>query len=116
MVLEFSWPENDHEFTGISFVFCNKSSNQWFNNSNKNFHIGFFGQEAKQENPSEIGLEGQIGKVVSDIIMCEVEYGSWTLMHRYQKAKEFLCNGMVDTANKNEVAYIYIWLRFSALR
>ena len=48
--------------------------------------------------------------------MCEMEYGAWTLMHRYQKARELLTNGMVDTTDKHQVAFIFIWLRFSALR
>jgi hypothetical protein len=42
LLLEFSWPEDACEFTGMSFVFCNKGTNQWFNNSDKNFSIPFF--------------------------------------------------------------------------
>jgi len=53
---------------------------------------------------------------VAEIVMCEMEYGAWTLMHRYQKARELLTNGMVDTTDKHQVAFIFIWLRFSALR
>lgn len=34
-------------------------------------------------------------------------------MHRYFKCRDTLKGGKVDIMNKDHVAYIYIWLRYS---
>jgi len=40
----------------------------------------------------------------------------WTLHHRYHKCKDILNSGMVDIQSTDNVAYVYIWLRYSFIR
>mgnify|MGYP006998240833 CR=1 FL=1 len=56
---------------------------------------------------------GKIGEVVQEILFCEVEKSSWTLMHRYYKVVELLKSGKMDSLNRDHMVYIYIWLRYS---
>ena len=62
---------------------------------------------------------------VLDVINCEANYGSWTLMHRYNKCSDIVKNwGISDNDKDKENKYqysenwiwIYIWLRYSFLR
>ena len=62
---------------------------------------------------------------VLDVIDCEANYGSWTLMHRYNKCSDIVKNwGISDNDKDKENKYqysenwiwIYIWLRYSFLR
>ena len=60
---------------------------------------------------------------VLDVINCETNYGSWTLMHRYNKCNDIIRNWNVndkDNENNNQSSenwiWIYIWLRYSFLR
>jgi alpha-glucan,water dikinase len=57
----------------------------------------------------------KIGEVVKEIIESETVYGSWTLMHRYGKCREML-QGRIDQQNRDHVAYLFIWLRYSFTR
>jgi len=59
---------------------------------------------------------GKIGYVVGEILNCEVKASSWTLMHRYHRCKDLLRGGNMDVANRDHVAYLYIWLRYSFSR
>jgi len=51
---------------------------------------------------------------VKDIIDCEVKYGSWTLMHRYNKCCDIL--NFIDINDSHPIIYIFIWLRYSYTR
>lgn len=53
-------------------------------------------------------------QLVEAVVEREVEYGSWTLMHRYRYAEE-LVHGMVRD-DQDAWAAIYVWLRYSQLR
>jgi len=53
-------------------------------------------------------------QLVESVVEREVEYGSWTLMHRYSYAEE-LVKGMVRE-DSDAWAAIYVWLRYSQLR
>lgn len=53
--------------------------------------------------------EGPTGDVLNDIFHCEVEKGSWTLMHRYQKLSEIMKAGHMDIQNRDNMVYLYIW-------
>ena len=46
----------------------------------------------------------------------EVNYGSWTLMHRYFRCRDLLKSGKVDLASRDHVVFFYIWLRYSFTR
>ena len=50
---------------------------------------------------------------MQEILFCEVEKSSWTLMHRYYKVVELLKSGKMDILNRDHMVYIYIWLRYS---
>jgi len=47
-------------------------------------------------------------------VECETTYNSWTLMHRYNKCFDML--NQVDVYDVNNLAWIYIWIKYSNLR
>ena len=60
---------------------------------------------------------------VLDVIDCEANYGSWTLMHRYNKCSDIVKNWDTNDNDKDNNIFksekwiwIYIWLRYSFLR
>ena len=57
--------------------------------------------------------KGKIGIAVNDILNCEVNWEMWTVARRYHKCRDILVSGNVDISNKDHVAYIFIWLRYS---
>ena len=57
--------------------------------------------------------KGKIGIAVNDILNVECNYDMWTLMHRYHKCKDIFASGNVDMTNRDNIAYIFIWLRYS---
>ena len=62
-----------------------------------------------------------IDPLVRRIIDAEVNYGSWTLMHRYNMCSDFLesaCQGssLGAESQADALSTLYIWLRFSAQR
>jgi hypothetical protein len=71
--------------------------------------------QPEEENTGEFAgvPKGQIGEVVNNILVCEVKYDMWTLMHRYFKVKELLSSGKIDIASRDHVVFFYIWLRYS---
>ena len=79
----------------------------WYNNGGKNYQIPLriFGAHIFSSKSDE---------VVRQIIECEADYPSWTLMHRYNKCSEILHS--LDPLDIVSSSYIFIWLRFSALR
>ncbi|MBK8481529.1 MAG: hypothetical protein IPL40_10185 [Proteobacteria bacterium] len=52
-------------------------------------------------------------RLVEEIVAHELGRSSWTLMHRYQ-----LCHALIEGcgADADALAYLFVWLRFSALR
>lgn len=58
--------------------------------------------------------EAEIPHFVREVIDCEVNYGSWTLMHRYNKCFDIL--NSVDVHDSHPIIYLYIWLRYSYTR
>lgn len=51
---------------------------------------------------------------VEGIIDCEVNYGSWTLMHRYNKCYDIL--NSIDIGDVDKLLWLFIWLRYSYIR
>jgi alpha-glucan,water dikinase len=51
---------------------------------------------------------------VQEIIDAEVNSGSWTLMHRYNKCYDIL--NSIDVNDEKALMWIYIWLRYSFIR
>lgn len=94
----------------INWVFYLPSKNIWFNNSNKNFSLKF--KTIKKKSHLH-GGDLNVPEFVEDIIKCEVEYGSWTLMHRYNKCFDILNQLELDNEN---LIWVYIWLRYNYIR
>ncbi len=103
--------ENDKQsqIKSLNFVFYNDSYKKWYNNNSKDFQIRFI--SIINSNDSN---ESDVPEFVNDIIKCEVEYGSWTLMHRYNKCYDIL--NSIDINNQDCLLWLYIWLRYSYCR
>ena len=55
----------------------------------------------------------EIVSVVDEILQFEVYANKMTLMHRYHKAREILQSDRLDFTNREHVAFLYTWLRYS---
>lgn len=97
-------------YKGLNFVINNPKTNKWYNNGGKDFSIPF-----KQIGKQTVHKTGEIPDFINDIITCEVEYGSWTLMHRYNKCFDII-NGLDISKDHDSLIWIYIWLRYSYTR
>lgn len=104
--------------TSISFVINEKKKNQWTSLDGRDKVIVFCPNDEPQHGNGEFpgAPKGKIGYAVNDILNCEVNYDMWTLKHRYHKCKDIFCSGNVDISNRDNVAYIYIWLRYSFMK
>lgn len=81
---------------------------RWLKNRGRDFMVALVEPTEADELPDAAQLE-----LVKTIAEHENERGSWTLMHRFQ-----LCYELLEQAGHDlsAFAYIYVWLRFSALR
>lgn len=117
VTIVLKWVEEvDQPINSISYVLTEKNKNCWHSIGGGDQTIVFCPQkeEVSTFNGSGSGVPGgKIGEVVSEILYCEVEKSSWTLMHRYQKCTELLKCGKIDILNRDHVVYLYIWLRYS---
>jgi alpha-glucan, water dikinase len=100
----------ENNIQGINWVFNVPSKNKWFNNNNKDYSLKF---KTIKKKTHLHGGDQNIPEFVEDIIKCEMEYGSWTLMHRYNKCFDVL--NEIDLDNENLI-WIYIWLRYNYIR
>jgi alpha-glucan,water dikinase len=99
--------KNSHEPHSISYVLRKDST--WFNNGGQNFNV------ILKEPPKPENLPGgSIGSMVNEIIQAEVEYGSWTLMHRFRLCKQWL--ERIGPGDLEGLSWIYVWMRYSAAR
>jgi hypothetical protein len=90
------------EAKGINFVV--KMGDTWFNNEGRDYHIRLC------EPPK--GLPGgHLGEIIARIIEVEVEYGSWTLWHRYMECRKIL----EQHADRDTIAILVVWMRYSNL-
>ena len=101
---------------GINFVIYDPVKNRWYNNYRKDFQIKFkLKVNKKKSKMILINKHLSVPEFVSDIITCESSYGSWTLMHRYNKCCDVINDW--DENTPNEYWYwILIWLRYSYQR
>ena len=105
--MEFQRRESSSEdIGGLNFVFFEPTTNKWYNNNKKDYQIKFRTKDNLSEN------ELNIPDFVNDIIMCEVNKGSWSLMHRYNKCYDIIQGFNDKTSNENWI-WILIWLRYS---
>ena len=101
---------------GINFVIYDPEKNRWYNNYRKDFQIKFkLKINKKKSKMILINKHLSVPEFVSDIITCESSYGSWTLMHRYNKCCDVINDW--DENTPNEYWYwVLIWLRYSHQR
>ena len=108
---------------GINFVIYDPIRKIWYNNYRKDYQIKFKIKIDKTASKMILMKSGlYVPDFVLDIIDCEANYGSWTLMHRYNKCSDIVKNWGVndidnkDNQNSEKWIWIYIWLRYSFLR
>jgi alpha-glucan,water dikinase len=100
------------EYAELPFVLYFPLKKEWDNNHRQNYHISLSEKDAERK-PSKKRSDEETQSVPSQIIEKETSRDSWTLMHRYN-----LCYEMLDRlgANKEVLALLFVWLRYSALR
>ena len=101
---------------GINFVIFDPTTNTWYNNYRKDYQIKFKLKVDKTISRQILIQKGlYVPEFVLDVINCEANYGSWTLMHRYNKCSEIINNWDLSVDNDKWI-WILIWLRYSFLR
>lgn len=101
---------------GLNFVFFSPDNNKWYNNYRKNYQIKFqlkVNRRASKQILDDSGLT--VPEFIEDVINCEARYGSWTLMHRYDKCRDII-NTFNDNTPNSHWMWIVIWLRYSYQR
>ena len=106
--------KNSILINGLNFVFYSPSNNKWYNNYNRDYQIKFKSKKRKNKLIKQFfqNQNIQIPDFVFDIINCESKYGSWTLMHRYNKCYDIIQSFNNNINNENWI-WILIWLKFS---
>ena len=104
--------KKEHAPRAVTFVLFNPELNRWYRaEGGGNFVL-------RMDLESFSQLPGSVGKhedVAQKIIEVEVEYGSWTLMHRYNLANDILRNSM-SALDADLLQLVFVWLRYSFLR
>ena len=101
---------------GINFVIYDPGENVWYNNYRKDYQIKFKLKVDKTQSRQILIQRGlYVPDFMLDVINCEANYGSWTLMHRYNKCSDIIRNWDLSVDNDKWI-WILIWLRYSFLR
>ena len=101
---------------GLNFVFFDPVNNIWYNNWRKDYQIKFKLKINRKKSKQILVKSGLYApEFVEDVINCEANYGSWTLMHRYNKCYDILQTFNEETSNEKWM-WILIWLRYSYQR
>ena len=114
--MELDWvKEMEESIKPLSFVYMEKNKNYWHNNNSRDYHVKF--SVDKNESGERIkGLPlGKMGDVLNEIILSETTHEHMTLMHRYNRCKDAI-NNRIDVFNREHMAYIFIWLRYSFIK
>ena len=93
----------DKDIQALNFVV--KEGETWHNNGGKDYHI-----QLAEPNPNL--PSGRLGEIIENIIQAEVEYGSWTLWHRFMKCYEFF----ESSEDIDLLSVLVIWMRYSYIR
>lgn len=95
-------------FSAIEFVLYFPKEKRWENNGGRNYTILLPGSKEQVLEPSNLA---------DKIVDREMASDSWTLMHRFDLCFDLL-DGLFERAidREEELAIIFVWLRFSALR
>ena len=92
----------------IQINFVVNQGSTWYNNSGRNYALRL------QEQPHLPALSEVAQEMAQDILNVEGGNNSWTLMHRFNKCREWLERS--DLGQVEIAAWIYVWMRFSATR
>ena len=101
---------------GINFVIYEPIKKKWYNNNGKNYQIKFKFKTNKLDS-GMILLEKDLPapEFVLEVIECEANYNSWTLMHRYNKCSDIITEWDEKLLIENWT-WVVIWLRYSYQR
>jgi alpha-glucan, water dikinase len=108
--MRFEKPEGNGHLRGMDFILYQPDENRWIKDRGKDMHLPLFepayADSAALESPSQ-------KRLVNEILGAELGRNSWTLMHRFN-----LCHDLLDgmEQDKDALALLYTWLRFSAIR
>lgn len=99
----------DGPWASLAFVLWLPQRGQWLHQQGGDFVVPLHA-------PTAAGgplAAAERARLVDEIVAHEQGRQSWTLMHRYQ-----LCHGLLERSGADEeaLAYLFVWLRFSALR
>ncbi|MGD8757256.1 MAG: PEP/pyruvate-binding domain-containing protein [Deltaproteobacteria bacterium] len=94
---------------GISFILKEPQTGRWLKDHGRDFFIPII---IRQEHVASLG-NPRLAPIAEEIIEKEMGRHSWTLMHRFN-----LCYDLLDRVgnDRDGLALIFIWLRFSAIR
>ena len=107
--IKFVFPAETLGVKAINFVVFQPEGNVWYNNYGVNYQIKF----PEAINTSKKSKDS-IPNFAKNVIQCEGSDCSWSLMHRYNT-----CIGTVqsvDLTNMENIAWIYVWLRYSGTK
>ncbi|KAG1681344.1 hypothetical protein FOA52_007392 [Chlamydomonas sp. UWO 241] len=112
------WLPPDHTVASLSFVLRSADSTMWWKDAGKDFFVPVPGKFVTDvpADKKEAELPDRLTKTI-----VEAENSSaWTLMHRFNKAADVLSevlNGYYEELPRMDaMAYVYVWLRYSAIR
>ncbi len=94
---------------GLAFVLKQVPTGHWFKDHSRDFFIPVI---VRPEHVASLG-DPRLVPLAEEIIERETGRHSWTLMHRFN-----LCYDLLDRVgnNRDGLALIFVWLRFSAIR
>lgn len=106
--LELNFTEKNTPQPMLTFVLNATQNNSWHKYQNHDLLISLFSREVASPFADE-----SLEKLAHEIIAGEVGRSSWTLMHRYELAKNLLAHAN-DALKQWQI--IFVWLRYSAIR
>lgn len=93
----------------INFVLKEEHTNKWFKDGSRNFNI-----RVQPPSDEELTLsDSEVTDIANEIIVCETQWNSWTLMHRINLCYDFLERIGHSTEG---LSLLYVWLRYSQIR
>jgi alpha-glucan,water dikinase len=106
--LKLEFPEAEAPL-GLQFVLRQAGdAGRWLKFRGGNFYVPIHTPSRKS------GVElGAASGLAAELVRAETSHNSWTLMHRFN-----LCHNLLDQVrgDPDELATLYVWLRFSAIR
>jgi alpha-glucan,water dikinase len=96
----------------LTFVLFNPELNRWYSAEGGGNFVLRMDLDSFSDLPGSVGKYEDIGQKIIEV---EVEYGSWTLMHRYNLANDII-QSSISRLDADLLQIIFVWLRYSFLR